>query len=431
MNTFWCVFPLIFMLVLLVLKVPVAYAMMFPTMIYFMFGQGYASPEMMVQKMVTTTETFTYLAVPFFTFAGVIFNYAGITRRLMGLADLLVGHLKGGLAHVNILLSALMGGLSGSSIADASMQSKILVPEMERLGYDKAFSAAVTATSSVITPIIPPGIILIMYATATNTSVQKMFMGGVIPGILLTIGLMVVAAIISHRRNYRGSRTGRASVKEILNNLKESIFALFVPFGLVMGLRFGMFTATEGGAICAVYALVVGMFIYREIHLKDLGPIIKETLESSAAIMFLLAAAQALGRYLTWESLPQMISNALTATFSTRFAFILAVNVLLLVVGCFFDGGAAMVLCAPLLAPAAQALGIDLVQFGILMSINLTIGGVTPPFGTLMFVTCQITETPMERFIKAVWPFLLMEVVVLFACSYVPILVTWLPSMVG
>ena len=430
MNLFWCAFPLILMLVLLVLKVPVAYSMLFPTMLYFLFGQSYAAPEMMVQKMVTTTETFTYLAVPFFTFAGVVFNYAGITRRLMGLADLLVGHLKGGLAHVNILLSALMGGLSGSSIADASMQSKILVPEMERLGYSKEFSAAVTATSSVITPIIPPGIILIMYATATNTSVQKMFMGGVVPGIMLTVGLMTVAAIISNQRDYRGSRTQRAAIGEILKNLQQSIFALFVPFGLVMGLRFGMFTATEGGAICAVYALIVGAFIYREIHLKDMVPIIKETLESTASIMFLLAAAQALGRYLTWERLPQMISGALASTFSTKFTFILAVNLLLLAVGCFFDGGAAMVLCAPLLAPAAEALGIDLVQFGIIMSINLTIGGVTPPFGTLMFVTCQITQTPMERFVKAVIPFLLMEIAVLFLCSYVPPAVTWLPSLI-
>jgi len=429
-NTFWCAFPLILMLALLVLKVPVAYSMLFSTMLYFLFGQAYAAPEMMVQKMVTTTETFTYLAVPFFTFAGVVFNYAGITRRLMGLADLLVGHLKGGLAHVNILLSALMGGLSGSSIADASMQSKFLVPEMERLGYSKEFSAAVTATSSVITPIIPPGIILIMYATATNTSVQKMFMGGVVPGIMLTVGLMTVAAVISNQRNYRGSRTKRAALGEILKNLQQSIFALFVPFGLVMGLRFGMFTATEGGAICAVYALIVGAFIYREIHLKDMVPIIKETLESTASIMFLLAAAQALGRYLTWERLPQIISNALASTFSTKFTFILAVNLLLLAVGCFFDGGAAMVLCAPLLAPAAEALGIDLVQFGIVMSINLTIGGVTPPFGTLMFVTCQITQTPMERFVKAVIPFLLMEIAILFLCSYVPPTVTWLPSLI-
>ncbi|WP_368234202.1 TRAP transporter large permease [Anaerotruncus rubiinfantis] len=311
------------------------------------------------------------------------------------------------------------------------MQSKILVPEMVKLGYDKSFSAAVTATSSVITPIIPPGIILIMYATASNTSVQKMFFGGVIPGVLLTLGLMLVAAIISHKRNYRGSRTQLASLREIGSNLKESIFALLVPFGLIMGLRFGMFTATEGGAICAVYALIVGIFIYREIRLKDFFPILQETIESTAAIMFLLASAQALGRYLTWESLPQRISEALTATFTTPFVFLMAVNVLLLVVGCFFDGGAAMVLCAPLLAPAAAALGIDLIHFGIIMSINLTIGGVTPPFGTLMFVTCQITETKMEHFVKSVIPFLLIEIGILFLCTYVPQVVTCLPNLLS
>ena len=428
MSSFWTYFPLILMMLLLMLKTPVAFAMLAPTCLYFLFGQSMAPEEMMVQKMVTTTETFTYLAVPFFTFAGVVFNYAGITKRLLGLADLLVGHLKGGLAHVNILLSAMMGGLSGSSLADAAMQSKVLVPEMEKLGYDRAFSAAVTASSSVITPIIPPGIILIMFATAANVSVQKMFFGGVIPGVLLTLGLMLVASIISHKKNYRGSRTSAASVKEILHSLKEAIFALFVPFGLIMGLRFGMFTATEGGAICAVYALVVGAFLYRELHWKDLIPIIKETIASTAAIMFLLAAAQALGRYLTWEGLPQMISEALVSVFSTPWAYLLAVNLLLLIIGCFFDGGAAMVLTAPLLAPAASMLGIDLIHFGIIMAINLTIGGITPPFGTLMFVTCQITDTKMEQFIKAIIPFLLIEIAVLLLCSFVPGIVTVLPN---
>lgn len=428
MSSFWTFFPLIFMLVLLLLKMPVAFAMLVPTALYFIFGQNMAPTEMMVQKMVTTTETFTYLAVPFFTFAGVVFNYAGITQRLLGLADLLVGHLKGGLAHVNILLSAMMGGLSGSSLADAAMQSKILVPEMEKLGYDRGFSAAVTATSSVITPIIPPGIILIMYATAANVSVQKMFFGGVIPGILLTVGLMAVAAVISHKKNYKGSRTKAATFKEVMHSLKEAIFALFVPFGLIMGLRFGMFTATEGGAICSVYALFVGAFLYRELHWKDMLPIIKETISSTASIMFLLAAAQALGRYLTWESLPQQISELLVSTFSTKWTYLLAVNILLLVIGCFFDGGAAMVLTAPLLAPAASMLGIDLIHFGIIMAINLTIGGITPPFGTLMFVTCQITDTKMERFVKAVIPFLISEIVVLFLCTYVPQLVTALPN---
>ncbi len=431
MENLWTYLPLVLMLVLLLLKMPVAYAMISSTLLYFIFGQTMAPNTMMIQKMSSTMETFTYLAVPFFTLAGVIFNYAGITKRLLELADLLVGHFKGGLAHVNILLSAMMGGLSGSSLADASMQSKILVPEMERLGYSRAFSAAVTATSSVITPIIPPGIILIMYATAANVSVQKMFYGGVIPGIMLTLGLMLVAGVISNMRNYKAHREKSATVKELAVNLKESIWALLVPFGLIMGLRLGIFTATEGGAICAIYALIIGMFVYKQIKVSDLIPIIEETLQSTAPIMFLLAAAQALGRYLTWESIPQLISSALTSAFTSPGLYLLAVNILLLIIGCFFDGGAAMVLTAPLLAPAASALGIDLIQFGIIMSINLTIGGVTPPFGTLMFVTCQITETKMEAFVKAVIPFLFIEIVVLFLCTYVPQVIMWLPNILS
>lgn len=431
MSDIWTYLPLILMLVMLMLKTPVVYAILFPTLLYFLFGQTMSPSMMIVQKICTTMESFTYLALPFFTLAGVIFNYAGITRRLLGLADMMVGHLKGGLAHVNILLSAMMGGLSGSCLADASMQAKILVPEMTRLGYDKGFSCAVTATSSVITTIIPPGIMLIMYATAANVSVQKVFMAGVIPGIMLTIALMITAAIISHKKNYVGSRTHFAGFKEVLKALKDSIWALLVPFGLLMGLRFGMFTATEGGAICSIYALIVGMFIYKEIKLKDLIPIITETIEASAGLMLLLAAAQSLGRYLTWESIPMRISEALTRTFTTPFTFLLAVNLLLLVIGCFFGGGAATVLTAPLLAPAAAALGIDLVHFGIVMAVNLTLGGVTPPFGTMMFVTCQITDTKIERFVKSVIPLFLSEVVVLFICTYAPKVVLFLPNLLS
>lgn len=431
MSDIWTYLPLILMLVMLMLKTPVVYAILFPTLLYFLFGQTMSPSMMIVQKICTTMESFTYLALPFFTLAGVIFNYAGITRRLLGLADMMVGHLKGGLAHVNILLSAMMGGLSGSCLADASMQAKILVPEMTRLGYDKGFSCAVTATSSVITTIIPPGIMLIMYATAANVSVQKVFMAGVIPGIMLTIALMLTAAIISHKKNYVGSRTHFAGLREVLKALKDSIWALLVPFGLLMGLRFGMFTATEGGAICSIYALIVGMFIYKEIKLKDLIPIITETIEASAGLMLLLAAAQSLGRYLTWESIPMRISEALTRTFTTPFTFLLAVNLLLLVIGCFFDGGAATVLTAPLLAPAAAALGIDLVHFGIVMAVNLTLGGVTPPFGTMMFVTCQITDTKIERFVKSVIPLFLSEVVVLFICTYAPKVVLLLPNLLS
>ena len=248
---------------------------------------------------------------------------------------------------------------------------------------------------------------------------------------MLTIALMITAAIISHKKNYVGSRTHFAGFKEVLKALKDSIWALLVPFGLLMGLRFGMFTATEGGAICSIYALIVGMFIYKEIKLKDLIPIITETIEASAGLMLLLAAAQSLGRYLTWESIPMRISEALTRTFTTPFTFLLAVNLLLLVIGCFFDGGAATVLTAPLLAPAAAALGIDLVHFGIVMAVNLTLGGVTPPFGTMMFVTCQITDTKIERFVKSVIPLFLSEVVVLFICTYAPKVVLLLPNLLS
>lgn len=296
---FTIVLPIVLLFVFFFMKMPVGYSMLFATLIYYLLNPGSMTTDIVVQRLVASCESFTYLAVPFFTCAGVVFNYSGITRRLMSLADLFVGHMQGGLAHVNIVLSALMGGLSGSANADAAMQSKMLVPEMERLGYSRAFSCVVTAASSCITPIVPPGIILILYATAANVSIQKMFYAGYLPGFLIMISLMVLSSFIAKKRGYKPSRVQRGNAKEIIVSLKESIWALFLPFGLVMGLRIGIFTPTEAGAMCVIYALSVGLFVYKEIKISDFPAILKESVEATAGIMFIIGAANAFGSFLT------------------------------------------------------------------------------------------------------------------------------------
>lgn len=400
-------------------------------MTYFLLNDEAMSNQFLTQRLTSTMESFVYLAIPFFTCAGVIFNYSGITTRLMRLAVVLVGHLKGGMGHVNIVLSAMMGGLSGSANADAAMQAKVLVPEMVKLGYGKSFSTVVTAASSVITPVIPPGIILILYATVANVSIEKMFYAGYIPGLIIMTGLMILTRQISVKRGYKPVTEKKATGKEILIALKDSIWALFMPLGIIMGLRFGIFTPTEAGAVSIVYALIVGKFIYKELKMSDLKHILLESATISAGIMLILAAAQVFGSYLTWEKIPMIISDALTSNISEPWMFLLIVNILLIIIGCFFDGGAAMVLLAPLLVPTAMAMDIDLIHFGIIMAINLTIAGFTPPFGSMMFVTTSITNTKMEDYIRESLPYIAVLVLVLIILSYLPQITMLIPNLLS
>lgn len=421
--------PCIIMLVLLLLRFPVAFALLVPTCIYYVFINRTIPVEIIVQSMMASTESFPYLAIPFFTCAGVVFNYSGISEKLYTLANLLVGHVRGGLAQVNILLSAMMGGLSGSANADAAMDAKTIVPQMIRMGYSRGFSTVVTASSAVITPIIPPGIILILYALMADVSVARMFFAGYLPGLLIMVALMLTVAWIARKRGYVPSRDRKATGLEILAQCRESVWALFLPIFLLVGLRFGVFTSTEAGAIAVLYAIIVGAFIYRRLKWEHVGPILMESVEATASVMFIVCSAVAFGSYLTWEGIPTAVSNMLVGSIDSPWVLLLVINIFLLFVGFFFEGGAAMVLLAPILIPAVKALNIDLVHFGIVMSVNLTIAGFTPPVGTMMFITLAITKTPMSEYIRECWPFLIALVSVLLVITYVPWIVLIIPRL--
>ena len=423
--------PIIIMMVLFFLRVPVAYSMLLAGAFYFLSNPDAMDVVMMCQRLVSANSSFIYLAIPFFTCAGVIFNYAGITTRIYNLAELLVGHMKGGLGQVNIVQSTLMGGLSGSAIADTAMDSKMLVPQMMRMGMSKSYSCVVTAASACITPIIPPGICLILYSSASNASIAEMFYAGYIPGLCLMVGLMFTNWVVSKKRNYPPSRERIGTAKEFKKAFLDAFWALMVPFGLLGSLRIGLCTPTEAGAMCILYAIIVGAFIYRELKWSMVKDILMESITGTAGVMFILAGANVLNGYLTWERLPILLSEAMIDGISSPYVFLIIVNVLLLIVGCFFDGGAAMVLLAPLLAPVASSLGIDLVHFGIIMCINLTIAGVTPPFGSQMFTACAITNCPLEDYIKDCWPFVLTLVVVLLVLTYVPEIVMFVPNLLS
>ena len=422
--------PVIIVFILYFTGIPIAYALFGSSITYFSFINFASAPDLILQRYITSAQNFALLAIPFFIMAGSIMNYSGISNKLMKFAEVLTGHMTGGLGQVNVLLSLLMGGVSGSANADAAMQSKMLVPEMEKRGYNKGFSAAITAASSAVTPVIPPGINLIVYGLIASVSVGKMFMAGYIPGILMAIALMITVHIISKKRGYAPSRDKRASIGEVLKPGVESIWALLFPFGIIAGLRFGLFTPSEAGAIAVLYTILVGFFIYKELKIVHFIEILKDTVYGTSSVVLIIIAANVFGYYMSWERIPQMLTEAMLGITTNPMLMLLLINIFYLILGMFIEGGAALIILSPLLVPVVVNMGIDPVHFGLVTIVNIMIGGITPPFGSMMFTVCTITGTKITTFIKEIWPFIIALVVVLFIITYFPSIVMFLPNLV-
>ncbi len=422
--------PVIIVFILYFTGIPIAYALFGSSITYFSFINFASAPDLILQRYITSAQNFALLAIPFFIMAGSIMNYSGISNKLMKFAEVLTGHMTGGLGQVNVLLSLLMGGVSGSANADAAMQSKMLVPEMEKRGYSKGFSAAITAASSAVTPVIPPGINLIVYGLIASVSVGKMFMAGYIPGILMAIALMITVHIISKKRGYAPSRDKRASIGEVLKPGVESIWALLFPFGIIAGLRFGLFTPSEAGAIAVLYTILVGFFIYKELKIVHFIEILKDTVYGTSSVVLIIIAANVFGYYMSWERIPQMLTEAMLGITTNPMLMLLLINIFYLILGMFIEGGAALIILSPLLVPVVVNMGIDPVHFGLVTIVNIMIGGITPPFGSMMFTVCTITGTKITTFIKEIWPFIIALVVVLFIITYFPSIVMFLPNLV-
>lgn len=412
------------------LNIPIGFALMGSALFYFIFLNNTMSMNMVIQQFVTSVESFPYLAVPFFIMVGSVMNYSGISEELMNMAEVLTGHMKGGLAQVNCLLSAMMGGISGSANADAAMQSKILVPEMIKKGFSKPFSAAVTAASSAVSPVIPPGTNLILYALIANIPVGNMFLAGYTPGILMTVAMMIVVHIVSVKRGYQPTRDRMAGPITILKQTIRSIWALAIPFGIIMGMRMGMFTPTEAGGVSVLFCLVVGMFVYRKLKIHHIPLILMETVKSTGAVMIIIASAKVFGYYMTLERIPQLITEGLMNMTNNPYILLIVINVLLLFVGMFIEGGAALVILAPLLVPAVKALGVDPLHFGVIFIVNIMIGGLTPPFGSMMFTVCSIVGVRLEDFIKEVWPFIVALLAVLLLVTLSPAVALFIPNLI-
>jgi tripartite ATP-independent transporter DctM subunit len=414
--------------VLMVAGVPVSIALLGASVVYFVMEAG--PNGIMAQRVVSGIQPFPLLAIPFFVLAGVAMANGGIAHRILGVADAFVGHLRGGLAQVNVFNSVVMGGMTGSGNADAALDSRILVPVMTKLGYDKGFSAALTASTGVIAPLIPPGIGLVIYAFLAEVSVGRMFLAGIVPALLLALAMGVVVNRISVRRGYRSSHDKRLPLRVVGGRIRGAAFALLMPVFLLMGLRAGVFTPTELGAFAAVYCLCVGVLIYREIPVRALPAIFRESIEATASIMLIIASSAAFGYIVTVERLPQHAIDVLGSVTSDPLLSLLIINVLLLALGTVIDGSALLVIVTPLLAPLAATLGIDPIHFGIIIVMNLTIGAVSPPIGTIMNTVCSITRTSLGEFSREVTPFLVAMIVVLLLVTLVPPISTALPDAV-
>ncbi|NOH42888.1 TRAP transporter large permease [Vibrio cyclitrophicus] len=421
--------PILILFVLFLLNIPIAFSLIASAMVYFLFINDSIPVSLVMQRFISSTESFPLLAIPFFIMVGSVMNYAGISKSLLAFADSMIGHKTGGLAQVNVALSTLMGGISGSANADAAMQSKILAPEMTKRGYDLPFTAAVTAASSSISPVIPPGINLIIFALLANVSVHQMFIAGYVPAFLMALSLMVTIAFIAHKRRYKPSRSEPASAKERFHYFLKAIPALLIPFGIILGMRFGLFTPTEAGAIAVLLCAIIGIFVYRQLGLRHIPLIMRETVQGTSSVMFIIIGAMVFGYYMTLEQIPHNVASALIELTDNKLVLLLLINVLLLVVGMFIEGGAAMIILTPLLLPAVLNLGVNPVHFGIIVIVNIMIGGVTPPFGSMMFTVCSILKVRMVDFVKEVAPLLLALLTVLMLLTFSESLVMFLPNL--
>lgn len=372
----------------------------------------------------------TLLAIPFFMLAGEIMNRGGITEKLIKFAMLLIGRLPGSLAHAGIVSSMFFGGITGSAQACASCMGGILIPAMKKEGYPTEEAVGVIAGASTCGPIIPPSIIMVVYATAVGASVGSMFMGGIVPGILCGLVLMVVV-LLRDRVVHFPRRTEKLEKSEIKKTIIDGIIPLGMPLIVVGGIMGGIMTPTEAGAISVVYSLLVSLFITKTLKVREIGPILLQAVNSAAPLLLIIACAKVFSYGLTALQMPIIVNNLILSLTHNKYVFLLLVNILLIIMGMFMDGGASVIILAPILAPVASSLGISLIHFGVVMAFNLTIGNITPPLGYCMFITAKIGKIPVEKAIKGTMPYMFAEILMLLAITYIPFLVTFVPTMLG
>lgn len=414
------------MLVLFVLGTPIAWSIAIAATVYMAAGPGIPL-QGMVQRMVGGIDTFPLLAIPFFILAGNLMNTGGITDRLVVFAKVLVGHITGGLAHAVVVTNMIMAGMSGSGVADAAGSGTVLIPAMKKAGYSGPFATSIVAAAGSIGPIIPPSIPLVIYGSIASVSIGRLLLGGAIPGVLMGIMLMIFVYVIAKRRGYPSEQ--RASCGQLVTATVRALPPMGMPLIILGGIIGGVMTPTEAAAAGAAYAFVLGFFLYREIKLADLPGILVDSAISTSAIVIIMSAAQPFGWVLTFEQAPMKVLALFADANLAQWQLLVILNVIMLFLGLVMEGLVVMVMAVPVLMPLLQHAGIDPVHFGVIFVVNVMIGAITPPVGTIMYVVCLISKTPIVEYAREVWPFVIALVLAMFMVTFVPDLVLWLPTL--
>ena len=413
---------------LLLFSVPIGICLGLATMIVMFFVDGTPPMVLLARSVVTGADSFPLIAVPLFILAGDLMQHGGMSRRIVEFANALIGHIRGGLAYVNVLACVFFAAISGSSPATVAAIGSNMIPEMEKVGYTRKFSGALTASSGMIGVMIPPSIPFIIYGVTAEVSIGKLFLAGVIPGVLFALMFMLVARFTLRSDKIVQESTKTFSGLSVWQSFRASIWALLVPVIILGGIYSGIFTPTEAGAVAVVYAAIVGIFVYGDINLGNLPEILAGSAKTSGTILILVIMATAFGRLITLARIPTELASYITSLSDNPIMVLLLINVLLLVIGMFMETISSIIIMTPILLPVATAMGVDPIVFGVILTVNLAIGFCTPPLGVNLFVASSISKVSIEQLSRAIVPFFVGMIILLILITYVPAISLFLPS---
>lgn len=414
-------------IIFLLIGIPVSYSLGLSCLIYFL---GSDIPLIaFAQKMYSGLDSFTLLCIPGFILAGNLMNEGGLTRKIIAFSKALVGHIRGGVGMSNIVASMVFAGISGTALADVASIGNIMIPTMKKEGYDPKYAVAISCSSSLVGPIIPPSLPMIIVGTLTGLSVGKLFVAGILPGILLGLGMLVIVYFIAKKGNYPIQK--RSTLKETLISLYNGIWSLIMVFIILFGILGGFFTPTEASIVAVLYALLVGIFIYKKLNFQNIILIVKDSLKTTAGIMLLVGFANIFAWILATENIPQLLASTLLSITTNKILILLLINLIFLFAGCFLETISALLILVPVLLKVVTEVGVDPINFGLIAVLNLVIGLTTPPVGVCLFVASDIGKVPLTESIKGLAPFFIWMMIVLLLVTYVPAITLWLPSLLG